>query len=285
MRRWTGEDGRLFSFSQRAGRTVCARRAPEHTGYESGLYAVIANAFGIDQDVIEKKIFSPIDNDAAVALDKLEQRQALSEEEHIAWTFFLSSLRMRQPDVLNFLRHEGFAHFQQTLAAQDAAQPPPGPLGTQQWFRLHRPGAVEAATLTHWLPRMIFEKQVLDCFGGLNWWIREFEPDQPKLLLSDLPIHWEGGFNEEAFLIQLPIAPNRVFFGARSKRTEEIIDHMPPGRLIERINRTSVASCVERIWASNREEAQATIEANRAILGVHVREFADMAPWLDAAGT
>ncbi|TAJ80483.1 MAG: DUF4238 domain-containing protein [Sphingobium sp.] len=33
MRRWTGEDGRLFSFSRRNRRIVCARRAPEHTGY------------------------------------------------------------------------------------------------------------------------------------------------------------------------------------------------------------------------------------------------------------
>src|SRR3546814_16017534 len=75
---------------------------------------------------------------------------------------------------------------------------------------LHFPGTIDAATLTSWLPRMILHDDVADRFSGLHWWCREFEADAPKLLLSDLPLHWEGGFNQPGFFLKLPIEIGRA---------------------------------------------------------------------------
>ena len=117
----------------------------------------------------------------------------------------------------------------------------------------------------------------MDAFAGMRWWIREFDSDVPTLLLSDLPIHWEGGFNTDDFMLHLPLGPHRVFFAARSAETEKILDHIPPADLIRRVNLTTVASAADRIWAAEGSDAAAFIEANIELFGVNVVAFETMA--------
>lgn len=268
----------MHCFSVRNGRLVCSERAPEYTGFEKDLYGILANALSVGEDHLEKRLFGPIDSNAASVLDKLEQHAVLTEDEHIAWTFFLSSLRIRQPDVLRFLRNEGMTRLRATLAAHDRETLPEGWPTTEEWFNRNHPGAMEAMTLTSWLPKMILHDGVMDAFAGMRWWVREFDADQPTLLLSDLPIHWEGGFTSEAFMIQLPLGPRRAFFGARSAATEQILDHIPPAELIRRVNLTTIAAAADRIWASERDGAAAFIEANLDKIGVNVVAFDTLAP-------
>jgi hypothetical protein len=221
LKRWAGPAGKVQVIGVRNGRVVAKARAPEYTGYENQLYAVVANAIGLAEDVLERKVFGPIDSNAATVLEKLEAHDSITQDDHIAWTFFLSSLRIRQPDVLEFLRTKGIERLRADLAERDNATLPPGAPSTEEWFEQHFPGHMRAASLASWLPQMIVHDHVLDRFGNLSWWIQDFEPDQPELLLSDLPIHWEGGFNKPGFLIQLPVGPHRVFFGAASPQTEQ----------------------------------------------------------------
>jgi hypothetical protein len=133
-------------------------------------------------------------------------------------------------------------------------------------------------TLTNWLPRMILHDEVTAAFGELRWWIREFEPDLPALLPSDLPLHWEGGFKQDKFMIQLPVGPQRVFFGARSIDTEKVLDAIPPAELIRRVNRTTLASSTGRVWASNEAEGRAAMAADREIFGANKVDFASLVP-------
>lgn len=282
LRRWANETGRLHVFSIRNGQIVSKARNPEYTGYEDGLYAIVAAAIGFSVDVLERRLFSPIDNGAAKALEKIEQRQVLTEDEHIAWSFFLSSLRVRQPDVIRFLRGAGLAHLKATLAEIDAETLPADAPRSEQWFNEHHPGRIESTTLMSWLPQMIFHDGIMDTFSGLKWWVREFQPPAPKLLLSDLPIHWEGGFNSDEFLIYLPIAPDRLFLGARSAETEAYLDHLPADELIRRVNRTTLASSADRIWASDEAEARSFIENNLDAIGENVMDFGSLAPWANA---
>jgi hypothetical protein len=282
LRRWTNAAGRLHSFAIRDGRVVCSERAPEYTGFEHGLYALIANALGFSEDLLEQRLFSPIDNNAAKVLEKLEAHAQITDDDHIAWTFFLSSLRIRQPDVLDFLRTEGMRHLKGTMAERDAATLPEGWPTTEEWFNENFPGVLETASLVSWLPNMITHEGVLDAFGGLKWWYREFEPAAPELVLSDLPIHWEGGFEKPGFMIHLPIGPHRLFFGTRSEETEQILSDMPPGELITRVNRTSLASSAQRIWASTRDEPKAFIQEHRGEVGKNVMWFHSIAPWAKA---
>ena len=128
LKRWADGAGKVHVFQLRNGEIVSRARRPEYTGFEYDLYGLVANALGVGQDHLEKRLFGPIDSNAAIVLDKLERHQVLSEDEHIAWTFFLSSLRMRRPDVLAFLRNDGIARLKADLAKRDAVTlPAPSP--------------------------------------------------------------------------------------------------------------------------------------------------------------
>lgn len=277
LSRWTDDAGRFFSFSRRNGRLVCSRRTPKSTGYEDSLHALLADVFGFSRDILEEKIFARIDDGAAKALERLERHECLSEDDHIAWTFFLSSLRVRQPDTIDFLRTQGMALLRKSLADRDAITLPEGWPTTQEWFAENHPGVLEATPLISWLPRMIFNNEVLDAFGGLKWWFREFELEDGKLLLSDLPLYWDGGFTKPGFYIYVPIAPNRLFIGTRTEETVAILSQIPSAELIERANRASIASASQRIWASSREDAHIFIESNLSIMGVDAVAMATLA--------
>jgi hypothetical protein len=276
LRRWCNDAGKLPSFSVRNGRVLHSSLAPRYTGYENALYAVVANALGIDEDYLERNLFSPIDSNAAIALGKIERREAISEDDKVAWAFFLNSLRLRQPDVLAHLRSEGLKMLKSLLAAGDAALPADAPT-TEEWLNRNHPGMLEVESLASWLPRMVMHDEMTDRFAELHWWVLEFAPEAPKLLLSDLPIHWEGGVKTDNFFIHMPIAPDRLFIGTASEATERYLDGIPRAELIRRVNRGSLASSSVRIWGADADEGRAFIEANLDIVGVNVERFDDIA--------
>lgn len=277
LRRWANTAGKVHVFNVRDGKLVSRDRAPKYTGYENGLYAVVLNALGLAEDVIERKVLSPLDNNAAKVLEKLEHHEALTQDEHITWTFFLSSLRVRQPDALDFLRTDGTMIIKRFLAEKDAETLPPGSQTSEQWFSQNSPGSLEAATLARLLPRMIAHEGVTEAFSQLKWWFREFTPAEPKLLLSDMPLQWEGGFTGDSFFILLPIAPNRLFVGTRSAETEQILGQMQSGELIKRVNLMSLATSSQRIWATSKDDARAFIEDHLDTWGVDVHTFQSVA--------
>jgi hypothetical protein len=280
LKRWTNPDGKVQVIAVRNGRVISKARAPEYTGYENQLYAVVANAMGLAEDVLERQVFAPIDSDAARVLEKLEAHDPITQDDHIAWTFFLSSLRIRQPDVLEFLRTKGIERLRADLADRDKATLPLGAPTTEEWFERHFPGHMRAASLASWLPQMVTHDGVLDRFGSLNWWIQDFEADLPELLLSDLPIHWEGGFNQPGFLIQLPVGPHRVFFGAASEQTEQYLGGLSHADLIHRINLTSLAASSDRVWARG-ADTRTFVEANIDKMGKNAFPFSSLLPRLE----
>lgn len=272
LRRWCDTQGRVQSFRVVNGHVAAKALAPEYTGYEDDLYAVGANQVGVEEDHLEKRLFGPIDSDAAVALGKIERREAITPDEKIAWAFFLNSLRVRKPDVLGHLRAEGMAMLKALLAQGDAALPEGWP-SSEQWLDAHYPGLLETQNLISNLSRIVLHDELTLRFHELNWWVMPFKAEAPKLLLSDLPIHWEGGLTNDNFLIHLPIGPDRIFFGTASKKTEDHLCNLPSLELIRRVNRGTLASSSNRVWGSDAAEGRAFIEANLDALGANVEPF------------
>ncbi len=97
-----------------------------------------------------------------------------------------------------------------------------------------------------------------------------------------MPLHWEGGSKEAGFMIQLPIAADRIFFGTGSEACQQILVQMPAAEMIRRVNLTTLASASERIWGSTDDAAaHAFIEDNRAAIGTNVVNFRSVAPWAE----
>lgn len=282
LRRWCNEAGKLQSFRIVHGRVACRATTPEYTGFEPRLYAIFSKVFGIDEDHLEKKLFGPIDSNGAVALAKIEQGGGLSEDDHIAWAFFLSSLRLRQPDMLAHLRNDGMAMMKRFLAEGDATLPKGWP-SSEQWLEAHHPGIMEAQALTSWLARIILRNEMTDRFAGLHWWVKVFKPEAPKLLLADQPLYWDGGLSTGKFYIQMPIGPDRVFFGTEAKETEAALDALPGAELIHRVNLATLASSSGRIWGIDADEGRAFIEANQEIVGKAVETIAQVSARRDAS--
>lgn len=84
LRRWCDAQGRVQSFKVVNGNVAANALAPEYTGYEDDLYAVGTNQVGVEQDHLERRLFGPIDSDAAVALGKIERREPITPREKIA---------------------------------------------------------------------------------------------------------------------------------------------------------------------------------------------------------
>ncbi len=280
LRRWANQNGKLQVFSRRQGRIICTERAPRSTGFVDDLYAIAANIFGIQKDLIERKLFGKIDNDAAVALGHIEAHQALNVDQQIAWLFFLSSLRVRQPDMLRFLRTTALNHVRRKIAAQrnlsslDIAETPEA-----AWFEQNFPGNLEARSLTSWLPRMITHDGVLCNFENLLWFTREFSAEAPKLLLADMPLHWDTGLEDPDLVVQLPLGPDRILLGTRTESAKLFLNQISVPELVERANRATLASSVEFIWASERDAARSFIEANIDIVGANFASLSHYQPW------
>lgn len=254
------------------GRVAASRHTPRYTGYEDDLYAVGTNSLGIERHFLEKRLFTPIDNDAAVALGKIERREPITSKDKMAWAIFLNSLRCRKPDVLNHLRNEGVAMLKAFLAEGDAALPEGWP-ASEQWLDAHYPGLLETRSLISNLSKIVLHDELTQRFQDLNWWVMPFKAEAPKLLLSDLPIHWEGDLDSDNFFIQLPIGPDRIFFGTSSQETEDYICNFPSVELIRRVNRGTLASSSNRVWGSDAAEGRAFIEANLDVLSINVEPF------------
>lgn len=276
LRRWCNGAGKLQSFKLLNGRVLSTAQAPEYTGYENALYAIFANTLGIDEDHIERKFFSPIDSKAAEELARIERHELLDEDGKIAWAFFLNSLRIRQPDILTHLRTEGMRMFKRFLAEGDAALPEGWP-STEEWLEANLPGMMEVQALTSWLPRMVLHDEMTARFSALHWWTIEYRLEAPKLLLSDMPLYWEGRLHSDDFFIALPLAPDRLFFGTGSEKTRHFLNDLPGAELIYRVNRGSLASSRKRIWGADAAEGRAFIEANLDIVGADVIDFGDIA--------
>ncbi len=105
LKRWSqnNPDQRLFSgryFPDRK-KTYWTPHAPAGIAYERGLYGEIEETF-----------FKPLDNDAAIILNRLESEDSVSpirldlgEKDHNNWAIFILGLIIRMPDKVEFIQN------------------------------------------------------------------------------------------------------------------------------------------------------------------------------------
>jgi hypothetical protein len=111
LRAWSegASDGCLQEFRLDLEGVPSFRRPPVRTGYQDGLYALTeAVVAGMSQNAVETHLWSPIDNYAARVRTKMVQYglKSLSIKERRDWVRFLTSLRIRQPNIVNKLVEE-----------------------------------------------------------------------------------------------------------------------------------------------------------------------------------
>ena len=119
QRPWTGTDRKLQVFRRKVGRVEPSRQAPKGNGYMEDMLALTEDRVaGMDRHDIERVVLQSVDNDASKIRDKLVAGRinSLSGEERESWVRFLITLRLRQPNVVSFIREEAQTSLKENLA-------------------------------------------------------------------------------------------------------------------------------------------------------------------------
>lgn len=276
IRRWTNDGGRTYSVTVRGGEVFVSAVSPKGTGFEPDLYSLPVSHLECDRHVVETDFFQFIDNGAANALQAVERQRLIDKEQCDWWAVFLSSLRMRQQDVIEALRTHGPRLYRDTLAAVDAESPPPGSWTTEQWIDHHFPGEFEATPIAKWLVESIVSPTSVERFSRLIWRFYELSDGSAPLLLSDRPLLFEALAESGDWISILPIAPNRLFLGATSDKAIGLIEAQNITSFVERINIASLAQSGSRLWAADPIHAKTFVQANVSIFGINRSDFGDI---------
>ena len=103
LNRWAGEDGKVCRFSRPHGDTVVSKRvSPRGTAYEEHLYSMWTPNGPPNADM-EREFMSPLDSEAAEALDLLEKGLPETKWEprlRSAWSRFVWAQSIRTPSEI-----------------------------------------------------------------------------------------------------------------------------------------------------------------------------------------
>src|ERR1700728_779884 len=98
LKQWAGTDERICEYRRRYHGVLPKRVFPDGTGYVHGLYSV-PGLPEKDEQYVEKRFMSRIDNDAAIALrwilDETKPAGDLPDRLKVSWAQFIYSLTLR----------------------------------------------------------------------------------------------------------------------------------------------------------------------------------------------
>lgn len=216
-RRWTDSSGKVLCYRRIANGQVTPKPlAPKGTGYHRNLYASPPAIFweSHDAQTIENDFFAPIDNDAAVVLDKLQNGGAssLTDGERTAWALFMNSMLHRHRD--DILERDAKAP---ELAAEVRARFLAARRDPEDRKRVEKALADldvnQLARTTHrtLMVQAIRDPRALHAIKSLAWEVIAVNPGVP-LITTDRPVLVNLGQGRPGLeLMTLPLSPARLF--------------------------------------------------------------------------
>ena len=219
LSRWAGKDGRLCEMKLINGKVVPRRRHPAGTGYIKDLYRTDGVPEERSQD-LESAFMSPLDNDAANALDKIASDQRLDPGDRIAWARFMLSLLYRNREGVEFIKaHMADIRREATLALEPDWAALRGPLDevTLAEASEAREPAAAAISAANMLADIIANSRAVPDIASMHWNRINLSRSELPLLTSDRPLVFVGLSDPRAYMA-LPIGPYDLFVAARDDR-------------------------------------------------------------------
>jgi hypothetical protein len=261
LRGWCNSSGLLTVYSRRAGRIVTSERNPKGTGFEPNLYA-FEEVPSERRHVLEADFFGPhIDSRAAPVLKKMLDGQfmAVTADERSDFTRFLLSLRARHPDAVALARTRGVeeisAHLARDPHEYEALRTESSPESLTEWVKQNRAGLIPNFGVSL-LPRLIDHKGAGERIFRMPWTLHEFPNTKLDLLLSDRPCLLEGNAIDGVCTIVIPLAPRHLLFVSNNELQMNRLRAEKPLDVVKMINRISVASAVDRVYATGGQHIQ-----------------------------
>jgi hypothetical protein len=235
-----------------------SRRRPRGTAFERNLYSLTKDKIrDMERDAIEKYFLQTIDNDAAQIRAKLlaGKIDLLTASESSAWALFISSLRLRQPNLVNDLKLQAELHIREQLHTFQSefttVQHESGIPSIEQWTENKFPGLIENFGLS-FFAELVENKDVQQRLLSLNWWIWDGDRFGRELILSDNPCIFTAGIRESNLVIVLPISPTKAFVATGAASVAARFQSQAGRDLAMRINESSVNQARVRIYSTSR---------------------------------
>jgi hypothetical protein len=250
LSRWAGKDERLCEMKLIRGKLVAKRRHPDGTGYIKDLYRTDGVPEEISQD-LETKFMSPLDNDAATALDKIASDQSLDANDRIAWARFMLSLLYRNRECVELIKtHMTEIRSEATLALEPDWAAQRGPLHETtlaEASAARRPAAanIDASNM---LVDIIANSRAIPDIASMHWTRIDLRKSTIPLLTSDRPLVFVGLSDPKAHMA-LPIGPRDLFVAAFDEQITKALPNVDPTKLAWQMNRDIVSLGRQFVWA------------------------------------
>jgi hypothetical protein len=260
LRQWAGAaDGRLVRFYRPYQKVVPSRVTPEHTGFEPRLYTLEGTA---DPQIVETGFFSPVDNAAALVLERLVVPRPglvllreLDNKQRRDWTRFLMSLVSRSPQsleefkvMLNKSIRENIesGHNDKYLANKRDDDP-----GSVYEYALQQTPELENVYKA-FLPELIANEPIGQLIINMMWAVYDVSKAPYTLLTSDRPcMTHHGGLGHSTCLLTLPLSPTHLFVAANDIRQLRKLETQPLRDTVRKINFLVVKDAVQNVYADN----------------------------------
>jgi hypothetical protein len=266
LKQWAADDGRLVEFSKPWGDIVKPKRVyPRQTGFEDRLNE-LAGLPESERQRLETHFYSPVDSAAASVLHALKGgRLEFNKRERRAWTRFLTSLILRNPENIRAATDR----IRNTFAMRD-------PGIEQRYQALRAPDDPEtfsefsskvdlsddfARTAKEAMTIVIEDGLVVNHISHMQWGVIQLPFGAPPLLTSDRPMFITKPLPDPECEVLMPLGPKFLFFAVNNKEFAHKFATLSPSEVATASNDIVVCRAQKYVYAMS-DRHLAYVQAN-----------------------
>lgn len=262
LSRWQGPKEQVVRYYRPHDRVIASAISPSNTAFEPRLYTL--EGFPEEmQQAIEREYMAPVvDNYAADALEILITRNsaALTAKVREAWTRFLLSLQLRDPQSLIEIQKSSLDVLRMNMskpdAEYDAIKRACDPATPYEYVEKYAPQLLQNIGKT-FLPKLIDHEKIGTHIMRMYWWTIDLSHSKVDLLTADRPVLRYEGLAHHNCLITLPLSPSLLFVAAnRSDIVGQILRQHTLTDIAKKANRDVVARASMHVYGKTAAHLQ-----------------------------
>jgi hypothetical protein len=203
------------------GRIISKPRHPNATGFHVDLYKTTGVSEENAQD-LETKFMSPLDNEAAVAVQMmLAGREPREQRYRQGWAMFLASLLFRNRETVELLKsHVSEMWAEGTAALEPVWQANRKDSDAPSFAEATRAalGNREGIDASNMLAEVISRSKAIPDIMNMEWTVIDVAGGSRNLLTSDRALVMPMGLANKNAYLALPISPDKIFVAAYNDR-------------------------------------------------------------------
>lgn len=260
---WTNEHKKLVVYQKKSGSIIPPFwQSTKVICVHKNLYSYTSSVEEAKRNVLEQKIFSKIDSNAALVLRKLliaDGEVNLTVQERYYFSVFIASLRIRTPEA--FLYNTKTA--QETFLAELSKHNPEDDEDVKKGLR--------GKTLLEWsqnniqvllenfghdtLIKTLIDTRFVQPIMQMHWKVLIRKIESLTLLSSDRPLVLLGDQKKSNLGFALAISPHRIFLATSNYESLQKIFELSPRQLVKMMNISTVSQAKNKAFSVNKNHS------------------------------